>query len=356
LIGVTLHAAARREQGLELTALEQRLTDQLGALFGEDALAEFGRIYQEPASRAGAESLFPDMITQRSLKDGIDTEDLRAFWPGVREEIAGLPTVRQIPVEDLARGVLTGEEDIVVVTGAPVEGTEYEVDDVYEARLKFVKFRCDRRQSGECGTDEIYWMSAAPGDNKVQILVLTPEYTGTVTGTEHNFGPNAFWFKGPAEKFVAGNIQVWEADHSSPTEVRRLLGDIARNFAEAALEDGPSWDAVFQALVAATAALVNWIIGLNKDDFVAEKTITYTRAALNRLAGTNGGRFDLVFDGGSEGKHTLTMEASFGGVIAAALNHATHYNNGWSTLVRIPQLVASRRPRDRGSPSRVRRI
>ncbi|MFF4104349.1 hypothetical protein [Streptomyces sp. NPDC001903] len=344
LIGTLLHGAARREQGLELTALEQRLTDQLAYLFGEETLAEFGRIYAEPASRAGAASLFPPLITERSLKEGVDVEDVRALLPAIQAEVADLPTVRQVDVEDLGRGVLTGEENVVVVTGAPVKGTEFEVDDVYEARVRFVKFRCDRESSGEVGRDEIYWMSASAGDTKVQIITLSPEYGKISTGSVRDFGTDAYWFKGAAEKFMIGHTQVWEADHSSPSQVRRVLADIARNFAEAALEEGPTWEAVFMAVVAATAALVNWIMSLNKDDFVAEKTVAYTRSALARMAGTNGGQSDLVFDGGRGGKHTLTIEVSFGPVIATGLSHSIFYNDTWSTPVKIPHLVSASRP------------
>ncbi|MER7049526.1 hypothetical protein [Streptomyces jumonjinensis] len=343
LIGTLLHGAARREQGLELTPLEKRLTDQFAFLFGQETLAEFGRVYAEPASRAGADSLFPPLITRRSLREGVGVEDVRALLPAIDAEVADLPTVRRVTVEDLGRGVLTGEENVVVVTGAPVKGTEFEVDDVYEARVRFVKFRCDR-ESGEEGRDEIYWMSAAAGDTKAQIVVLSPEYGGISTGTVRDFGTDAYLFKGAAEKFMAGNIQVWEADHSSPNEVRQVLADIARTFAEAALEEGPTWEAVFLALVAAASALVNWIMSLNKDDFVAEKTVAYTRAALARMAATNGGRSDLVFDGGGGGKHTLTIEVSFGPVIATGLSHSIFYNDTWSTPVKIPHLVSASRP------------
>ncbi|MGB8946637.1 MAG: hypothetical protein WCD21_41340 [Streptomyces sp.] len=342
LIGVALRGAARREQGLELTALEQRLTDQLGALFGPATLAEFGRIYQEPASLAGAASLFPAAVVERPLKEGLDTNDVLALLPQVQEEIADLDSVRQISVEELGAGVLTGQEEVVVVTGAPVEGTEFEVEAIHEARVRYVQFRCDQK-SDEVGDDEIYWMSAAAGDSKAQIVVLTPEYGGVKTGTVSNFGSDAYWFKGAAEKFAAGHISVWEADHSSPNQVRQVLADIARNFAVAALEDGPGFDAALLAVVAITTALVGWIMSLNKDDFIAQQNIAYTRAALARLAGTNNGQFNLIFDGGNEGKHTLTMEASFGPVIAAGLNHSIYYNGQWSTPVHIPHLVAATR-------------
>ncbi|MEV5241937.1 hypothetical protein AB0K89_22945 [Streptomyces cinnamoneus] len=104
LIAVVLHAAARREAGLELTGLEQRLSDQFTALYGDGLLAEFGRIYQEPAARAGAVSLFPALVTDRPLKEGIEAEDVRAFVAGAAAEIAALPTVAHISVGDLERG------------------------------------------------------------------------------------------------------------------------------------------------------------------------------------------------------------------------------------------------------------
>ncbi|KOT94659.1 hypothetical protein ADK70_12055 [Streptomyces rimosus subsp. pseudoverticillatus] len=132
--------------------------------------------------RTGAASLFPALVVDRPLKEGIEAEE-----------------------------VLTGREEVVVVTGAPTEGTEFEIDQVYERRVKFVRFRCDR-ESDEAGSDEVYWASGAAGDSQAQIVMLTPEYGEIHTGTVKNFGPDAFWCKGAAEKFVGGNIQVWEAD------------------------------------------------------------------------------------------------------------------------------------------------
>lgn len=346
LIGATLHAAARRERGLELTEFEELLAGKVESLFGSQVLAEFGRIYQEPASRSGAASLFPAAIANRSLDDGFSLADLHTFAPELQKAAEGLPGVRQVAVEDLESGLLTGEEDVVVVTGAPTKGTEFEVDDVLEVRVRFVKFRCDRR-STELGKDEIYWASAGAGDSKAQIVMLTPEFDEVVTGSERDFGRNAFWFKGAAEKFMAGHIQVWEADHSPAShyaKTRQVLADIAQTFAFSALESGPTWDAVYTGLVAAAAALVNWILSFNKDDLVKELTLAYTRDALARMAGTNGGRSQVVFDGGREGKHTLTIEVSFGGVIASNLRHSIYYNGKWSKPVHIPQLVSATVP------------
>ncbi|WP_381567136.1 hypothetical protein [Streptomyces eurythermus] len=345
LIGAALHGAARRERGMELTDLERRLTDQLAALFGEDLLAEFGRVYAEPASRKGAAALFPALVAERSWEQGVDEADVRAFASTVTAEVAKLPTAREISVEDLAAGVLTGEEEVVVVTGAPTKGTEFEVDELYEVRVRFVKFYCDRR-SNEVGHDEIYWASGAASELRPQIVMLTPEYGSIQAGSERNFGENAFWFKGPAEKFVGGHIQVWEADPggNNQSKLRVMLADAARQFAEAALEEGPTWDAVLLGVVAGISGLINWILGFNKDDLVKEMSIAYTRDALNRMAAANGGRSTLVFDGGGGGKHTLTIEVSRGPVVAAGLNHSIFYNNSWSTPVRVPHLVAASRP------------
>lgn len=346
LIGATLHAAARRERGLELTEFEELLAGKVESLFGSPVLAEFGRIYQEPTSRSGAANLFPALIADRPLEEGFSMEDLRGFAPELQKAVEDLPGVRQVAVEDLQRGALTGEEDVVVVTGAPTKGTEFEVDDIHEVRVRFVKFRCDRRSS-ELGSDEIYWASAGAGDSKAQIVMLTPEFGSVITGSERDFGRNAFWFKGAAEKFMAGHIEVWEADHSPSShyaKVRQVLADIAQTFAQSALESGPTWDAVYLGLVAAAAALVNWILSLNKDDFIKEMTLAYTRDALARMAGANGGRSELVFDGGGQGKHTLTIEVSFGPVIATNLRHSIYYNKRWSKPVHIPQLVSATVP------------
>ncbi|WP_329461094.1 hypothetical protein [Streptomyces sp. NBC_01431] len=79
---------------------------------------------------------------------------------------------------------------------------------------------------------------------------------------------------------MSGNIQVWEADHSPSShdaKVRQVLADVARTFAESFLSDGPTWDAVYMGLVAAAAALVTWILSLNKDDFIKERTFERQR-------------------------------------------------------------------------------
>lgn len=257
LVGVMLRGAARREQGLELTALERRLTSELEALFGKELVAEFGRIYQEPASRTGAASLFPALVVDRPLKEGIEAEEVRAFASVVQEAVTDLPTVRQVTVEELGQEVLTGREEVVVVTGAPTEGTEFEIDQAYETRVKFVRFRCDR-ESNEAGSDEVYWASGAAGDSQAQIVMLTPEYGEIHTGTVKNFGPDAFWCKGAAEKFVGGNIQVREADPGGggKNKARQVLAAIAREVAKSGPEAGPSWEAAFLGLVAAAASLV----------------------------------------------------------------------------------------------------
>ncbi|RSO09549.1 hypothetical protein DMH18_17435 [Streptomyces sp. WAC 06783] len=191
LVGVMLRGAARREQGLELTALERRLTSELEALVGKELVAEFGRIYQEPASRTGAASLFPALVADRPLKEGIEAEE-----------------------------VLTGREEVVVVTGAPTEGTEFEIDQVYERRVKFVRFRCDR-ESNEAGSDEVYWASGAAGDSQAQIVMLTPEYGGIHTGTVRNFGPDAFWCKGAAGSSWAATSRSEKSTQAVAARTRR---------------------------------------------------------------------------------------------------------------------------------------
>ncbi|WP_433854588.1 hypothetical protein [Streptomyces kronopolitis] len=346
LVAATLHAAARRERGMELTGLEQRLTDQLAALFGEEQVAEFGRIYQEPASRTGITSLFPDVVAERSLELGLDAEDVAAWLPSVQAEIAALSNARQVSVEELDQGVLTGEEEVVVVTAPATAGTEFEIDAINEVRVRFVKFRCDRR-STELGSDEIYWGTGAASELQPQIVMLTPEYRSISTGTVKHFSPNAWFFKGPAESYIAGHIQCWEADPGGNNfnKMRQVLADAARQCTIWAIEFGISYEAALAGLTAATAALVNWILGFNKDDLVKEMTVAWSRDALVRMAQTNGGQSELVFDGGSGGKHTLTIEVTFGPVIATALRHSLYYAGDWSKQVEIPQLISgSTRP------------
>lgn len=350
LVAVALHGAARRGSGAALTDLEQRLTDQLVALFGEEEVAGFGRIYREPASQAGIASLFPQLVAERSLEEGVAAQELRAWLPSAVGEIDALPTARRIGVEEFGQGVLTGLEEVVTVTAPPTDATEYAIDAIHETRLRFAKFRCDR-ESGESGHDEIYWASgsASEAGAQPQIVMVTRVYGSISTGTVTSFDPDAWFFKGPAEHFVVGHIQCWESDPggNDVNKLRQGLADVARNSAWAALEatlTGDFTEAIAHVLTVAVAKLIDWILGFNRDDLVKELTINFNRDALVRMAQSNGGMSDLVFDGGG-GKYTLTIHTTFGPVIADALRHSIYYAGRWSKQVEIPQLVSgSTRP------------
>ncbi|MEV7416519.1 hypothetical protein [Streptomyces sp. NPDC089919] len=114
LVGTILRACARAEQGLELTDLELRLTEQLDALLGVGAVQEFGRIFQEPGSRASA-GLFPDLVTGRGLEQGVDDKALGAWLPSAAQEVLARPEVAVLSLDDLESGALTGSEEVVVV-------------------------------------------------------------------------------------------------------------------------------------------------------------------------------------------------------------------------------------------------
>ncbi|MFH8556516.1 hypothetical protein [Streptomyces celluloflavus] len=344
MVGAMLRALARREQKHDLTELEQRLTDQFTALYGDEQAAEFGRIYQEPRYRTGIAALFPSVVAGRSLEEGLGAEDVVAYVRSAADDIATLPGVRQVTVDDLGQGALTGEERVVLVTAPPTAGTDYEIAAINETRIRLVEFKCDRK-SGEWGSDEIYWGASSASDLQSQIIVLTPEYGDITAGSVRSFGSDAWFFKGPAEAFVVGHMQCWEADPGGNdyNRMRQALTDAARECALAAslsAAEGDFTNAIALGLAAATQALINWILGFNKDDLVKELTIAYHRDALVRMAQTNGGRFPLVFDGGGGGKHTMTMEVSFGPLVATALRHSTYYAGEWSLPVDIPQLIS----------------
>ncbi|MFJ9183117.1 hypothetical protein ACIRQO_08590 [Streptomyces anulatus] len=344
LVGALLRSLARRERKHDLTELEQRLTDQFAALYGDEQAAEFGRVYQEPEYKSGIASLFPSVVAGRPLDVGLGADDVVAYVRSAADEIAALPGVRQITVDELGRGVLTGEESVVLVTAPPTVGTAFEIASINETRIRLVQFKCDK-ESGEVGSDEIYWGASSASDLQSQITVLTDEFGDISTGSVRSFGSDAWFFKGPAEAFVVGHMQCWEADPGGNdfNRMRQALTDAARKCATAAFQaagEGDFTQAIAQGLAAATSRLIDWILGFNKDDLVKSLTISYSRDALVRMAQTNNGRFPLVFDGGGGGKHTVTMEVSFGPLVATALRHSTYYAGEWSLPVDIPQLVS----------------
>ncbi|WP_371250608.1 hypothetical protein [Nonomuraea sp. AD125B] len=358
LIGASLHAAARKAKGLELTELEQLLVGAMGTVLAQEEIAEFGRIYQEETSPTTARELFPDTITGRPLTKGLSIEELVTDFPRIGAEIAAQPNASLVRLDELApdapldteefvQALATHGGGITVVVG-PQEQAPRGIDgaDAIYVKLSFRDFWCKRRSS-ELGKDEIYWTSSAGSDAGFTKEYESPEFGSIVTGSHRNFAAHSYLFNGNVDKWLTCNIACWEADHSGSgwySNLRKGLRDISAYCFKASedLEDNTGeyeGSSAWFSLVGLVARLFDWLLGLvtNDDDLVKERSIGFTRSALKALSRRPGGYDFWDFNGGGGGHHQVNIKAE---VTEPAVNTAIRSivlsGSGWSEDIQMP--------------------
>ncbi|WP_329448224.1 hypothetical protein OG906_42475 (plasmid) [Streptomyces sp. NBC_01426] len=332
LIGASLHAAARADQGMELTPLEQLLVGAMGEVLAEEEVTEFGRIYQEQASTAGARELFPDTIAGRALSQGFTVEELVGDFDRIGAEIAAQPNASLVRLDQLAFDAPLDSDEfiealgtygggITVVTG-PQDNTPRGVDgaDAPVVAMSFRSFTC-RRASNEAGKDEIYWTSSAGSDTGTRREYQSGEFGSIKSGHTRDFTDDPTLFHGTVDAWLTCNITCWEADHSNGGWYNALRGglrDIA-DYCFKASEDLENNSGEYEgsnawfSLVGLIAKLFDWLLGLftNEDDLIRERSFGFSRSALKALANRPEGTDSWDFNGGSGGHHTLKLRASF---------------------------------------------
>ncbi|WP_158708897.1 hypothetical protein [Streptomyces sp. NRRL S-920] len=161
LVGVLLHAAARQDEGLALTDLEQRLLKTATTLLPEKELPAFGQAYRDACAR-GPVAVLPEAITSRPMESGFSKADLKAALPALAEEICAQPNVQIIDVskrdmadsDEFAAALGEYGRGVTILTGPrPAADTQGVLNEV---RVRMEKFDC-LKESGEIsGSDEIY--------------------------------------------------------------------------------------------------------------------------------------------------------------------------------------------------------
>ncbi|MFD9428108.1 MULTISPECIES: hypothetical protein [unclassified Streptomyces] len=325
LFGVMLHGAARLEAGLELTDLESQLVGPVRRLLSDEEVREFGRVYREEA--ATRSRLFPDTLATRPVSRGYCVADLVADLPGLGEELESLPNANVIDLDapggmDAAKAADSGEflravaaygYGATVVTAsahspAPASST------VLQARLTAVSFSCEYESNELSGSDEIYWALGAGSDRGAKTSLVTGVYGDVDAGETHSM--NVTMFEGPAEKLMVWHAQCWESDHGqADDDLRRTIEEIAAELRDVAavmgkLPLGTVWEQTtsYVKLLAILADFVSSIIGWLLDDFVAERTVIYDRAALEVLSSIPGYTMGYTFTGpAGEGKYSLSV-------------------------------------------------
>lgn len=238
LLGVWLHAAARAEQGLELTEWERMLLSPWQKVLGEE-VGEVGRVYRELRD-GGSVAVLPQAVTSRSLKDGFGVEQYKEALVELLPQILEAPN---IAVVDRAR-LATGEDlatpeytQALAEYGFGVIGCTDRTDTQagvrsgpFRARLEWAGFYCNKAVGDQGGgRDEIYW-TAACNATDYQHTTRTKETEEVVERTErypihgdHATGSMVF-FDTTLNGCGSAVIQLWEADQSN-AEWYDALGD-----------------------------------------------------------------------------------------------------------------------------------
>lgn len=300
LMGVGLRAVARREQGLELSDLEQLLVDALGKLLPALEISEAGRVFTN-AQQQGTVAGLSSSVTQLPLATPYSTADLTAELPVLGKQILTQPNCSVVEISDLAEGdridspefveAIRGYDSVLTV----VRGNRSQARTLPETtlNLRMSKFYCQKRTDDSVTgpSDEIYWMTGGGSDLGTRTTFTSGEFGDVDSGEERWFPGNANLLSGRVGEIVTVDIACWEKDRGEFWEkIRDALGDVANACVDACSEiaqHGESSDAGLAALVAVIAGLMGAILDvlIGKDDLIQERTIAFDRAALEQLRG-----------------------------------------------------------------------
>ncbi|MER7468876.1 hypothetical protein [Streptomyces sp. NPDC097981] len=299
LTGVWLHAAARAEQGLELTELERGILEPLQEVLGEEVL-DIGRVYREQRAAVGVTAVVPQVVASRSLSDGFGLEEYKAALTELLPQITALPNVAVLDRAKLASEEVIDTPEFTAAMadyGFGVTGFTGEGDDdlgvqsapSFRARLEWAGFGCDEPVGDQGGgRDEIYWTSAANAQG-YQLTTRTGEVGEVVGGRGYAIpGDVKTGSKAILDTMINGGcasvlITLFEGDQSN-SEWYTALGK-ALNDATSALQASADFSNFVPGLdlyghmhtgLGFIAAL--WEYMRNKDDLVLSRAFALSPA------------------------------------------------------------------------------
>ncbi|MGW0394387.1 hypothetical protein ACWDYJ_26565 [Streptomyces sp. NPDC003042] len=371
LSGVWLHAAARAEQGLELTPFEEGLLGPLREVLGDEEILGVGRVYREQVAARSQIEILPRSVTSRSLKEGFTQADYTAAIREIGPLVAALPNVA---VVDRARleageGIDTAEfkaslaeygHGITVFTGDSDEGTAGALAaGDFHARLQFRTFFC-RKAAGDQGggRDEIYW-TAASNTLGYEHTTRTHETGSVVSGQRYNVagdivtGSTAFFdttFRGGYGSTV---ITAWEGDQSNAewyTALGRALTTVVNNLkVQMMFADLLPGTEAFGYLYNAVGLITTlWESLRNYDDLILTRGFTFSRADLAALYHAPNRAWNMEFDAeASRGMGHFILEVGYTGAKPlarpASVRHKILTGTSWTDAA-TPNWQASSTP------------
>ncbi|MFI1259014.1 hypothetical protein ACH4U6_35315 [Streptomyces netropsis] len=158
LYGVLLRAAARLDQGLELTDLEASLLAPLAHMLSQEEIRELGRVYAEEGTARQTTEMFPQVLAGRKLDEGYSLADLLEDLP----TMASVSTQPNVHVVDIASNAeaLDSEEfsqilndagyGVTVLTSS--EQTDQAVPVTFQARVDMEKSTARTTRTSPTGT------------------------------------------------------------------------------------------------------------------------------------------------------------------------------------------------------------
>ncbi|MYS80778.1 hypothetical protein [Embleya scabrispora] len=320
LYGVMLRAAARLDAGLEPTELEQGMLEFLRVMVPEEEIREFGRVYaQEHAARATG-SVLPATLTERAIEDGYEFADLVEDVPALRAESGTQPNLNVVDLDRPEEGAAADDAGFVAGLGeygygvtlvtasdhhddepAPAAGeggpgTAGALDRVL-VELKY--FKCYRESDEWSGSDEIYFCTAASSDTGHRHENVTRAYGDVDKDEIHQIDGGTYLFNASADAFVTATVVCWERDQSPPgwfDEMYKTLNTLSGLLQLLAQKlkdygghfDVPEYHDLIDYVEIANMLVLAWggfmKIFSNPDDYVAERTLVFDRAALKAWA------------------------------------------------------------------------
>jgi hypothetical protein len=333
MYGVGLHAASRFAAGKPLSQFEEGLLTSFRIMATDAEIKDYGRMFDQ-AKAQGRHGSSPNAIVPEqvfNLPDAPYTRDdylrdIRALAP----EIASQDNIETVDLSKTG-GQYTGNPEIArrqyeagfgaarfTASGRKRDSVRTNAEE-YVA-IKMLNFRCIK-SSGDVWLgprDEIYWCWGAASDGGHKTSHRTGQFGSIEDGSKRNFPDPTLLFEGSVRDSVEAHVEVWEEDdsgHGFEDKLRQTMADIAQKCFETAVDIMDSSTesqkaAAIVALIGAVAGFVSLLIGWfqNEDDLVKQLTFSWDVDAIRTILDDwSLPQLGIIFDGGSVGKHELTL-------------------------------------------------
>jgi hypothetical protein len=334
LFGVWLHAAARAEQGVELTEFERSILNPLQEALGEEEVSAFGRVYREVRTEGRPVALVPEAVTSRGLEEGYGLEEYAAAMVERLPQIAAAPNLAVVEPARLAAGEDVATPafaaatarygfGVTAFTGPVDQEAVLRASTAFRARLEWGTFYCTKAVGDQGGgKDEIYWTAASNATGythttRTGVTGSVKEGNSYPISGDHDTGSMAL-FDTMLNGCGTAIITLWESDQSH-AEWYDALGKALQEAVDA-LKFGADFSSFFPGLdlyghmyEALSFISQIWEFMRNKDDLVLTIGWAFGPAALGAIHSSHHRTALLNFDNTSEGMGNFQLSLRYTG-------------------------------------------